>query len=168
LRSGILEGYRKAAETLKASLERTLGERLVSVVLFGSVARGDVTDSSDVDLLIVVKELPGSRFERMEVFDEAEKQCGNELKPICERYGITVSFSPIIKDVEQAARISPLYLDIVEDGVILFDRDDFMKKVLEKLGERLRELGARRVWRGRKWYWILKPEVKVGEVLEIE
>jgi hypothetical protein len=29
-------------------------------------------------------------------------------------------------------------------------------------------MGARRVWRGRKWYWVLKPEVKVGEVVEIE
>jgi hypothetical protein len=29
-------------------------------------------------------------------------------------------------------------------------------------------LGARRVWRDRKWHWVLKPEVKVGEVLEIK
>ena len=29
-------------------------------------------------------------------------------------------------------------------------------------------MGARRVWWGIKWYWVLKPEVKVGEMLEIE
>jgi hypothetical protein len=43
-----------------------------------------------------------------------------------------------------------------------------MSNLLERLRSRLRAMGARRVWWGRKWYWVLKPEVKVGEVLEIE
>ncbi len=168
MRLDVLEGYRKAAEVVRVSLEGLLGDRLVSVVLFGSVARGDVSDSSDLDLLIVAKNLPDIRFERMRLFDEAEDLCRDELKAICDHYGITASFSPIIKDIEEAGRASPLYLDIVEDGVILYDRDDFMKNVLERLRRKLRELGTRRVRRGRKWYWVLKPEVRVGEVVEIE
>jgi len=166
--SGLLEGYRKAAETVKVSLEKTLGERLVSVVLFGSVARGDVSDYSDIDLLIVAKNLPESRFDKVRLFDEAEDLCSDELRAIYESYGVRPCFSPIIKDVEEAGRVSPLYLDIAEDGVILYDKDDFMKNLLERLQRRLRELGARRVWRGRKWYWVLKPEIRVGEVVEIE
>ncbi len=168
MRSNSLEGYRKAAEIMKTSLERVLGERLVSVVLFGSVARGDVSDSSDIDLLIVAKNLPESRFERLQFFYQAEKLCKNELKAVYERYSITAYFSPIMKEAKEAGRISPLYLDIVEDGIILYDKDELMKNLLEKLRSKLRAMGAKRVWRGRKWYWVLKPEVKVGEVVEIE
>jgi predicted nucleotidyltransferase len=168
LRPDVLEGYRKVAGVVRVSLEGLLSERLVSVVLFGSVARGDVSDTSDIDLLIVAKNLPDSRFERMKLFDEAEDLCRDELKAICDHYGITASFSSIMKDIEEAGRASPLYLDIVEDGVILYDRDDFMKNVLERLRRKLRELGARRVWRGKRWHWVLKPEVRVGEVEEIE
>jgi hypothetical protein len=38
---------------------------------------------------------------------------------------------------------------------------------LEKLRKRLTELGAKRVWRGNAWYWILKPDLRPGEVFEL-
>ncbi|MEM1677003.1 MAG: nucleotidyltransferase domain-containing protein, partial [Nitrososphaerota archaeon] len=131
-------------------------------------ARGDASRESDIDLLIVGDNLPQSRFDRIRLFDEVERSIEKELKKIEEEYGVTISFSPIIKSVEEARRFTPLYLDLVEDAVILYDKNNFMENILEKLRRRLRELGAVRVWRGRRWYWILKPEIKVGEVVEIE
>jgi predicted nucleotidyltransferase len=113
------------------------------VVLFGSVARGDVSDTSDIDMLIVAKNLPGRRFERIKLFNKAEELCRDELRTIHERYSITTYFSPIMKDVAEACRIFPLYLDIVEDGIVLFDRDGFMSNLLERLRSRLRAMGAR-------------------------
>jgi predicted nucleotidyltransferase len=112
------------------------------VVLFGSVARGDVSDTSDIDMLIVAKNLPGRRFERIKLFNKAEDLCRDELRTIHERYSITTYFSPIMKDVAEACRISPLYLDIVEDGIVLFDRDGFMSNLLERLRSRLRAIGG--------------------------
>jgi predicted nucleotidyltransferase len=113
------------------------------VVLFGSVARGDVSDTSDIDMLIVAKNLPGRRFERIKLFNRAEDLCRDELRTIHERYSITTYFSPIMKDVAEACRISPLYLYIVEDVIVLFDRDGFMSNLLERLRSRLRAMGAR-------------------------
>lgn len=43
-----------------------------------------------------------------------------------------------------------------------------LRGVLEDLKRRLEELGAKRVWVGDKWYWVLKPDIKFGEVVEIE
>lgn len=42
----------------KRELTEILGDKLVDVILFGSYARGDYTDESDVDVLIIVKEKP--------------------------------------------------------------------------------------------------------------
>jgi hypothetical protein len=39
-------------------------------------------------------------------------------------------------------------------------------EILERLGKRLEELGAKRVWVGNKWYWVLKPDIKFGEVVD--
>jgi len=168
LEKELLNGCRDAVSIMITALRRKLGEDLVSVVLFGSFARGDASRESDIDLLIVGDNLPQSRFDRIRLFDEVERSIEKELKKIEEEYGVTISFSPIIKSVEEARRFTPLYLDLVEDAVILYDKNNFMENILEKLRRRLRELGAVRVWRGRRWYWILKPEIKVGEVVEIE
>ena len=83
------------------------------------------------------------------------------------RQGLFVDVSPILKTPEEAARVVPLYLDMVEDAEILFDRDEFFGTVLENLRQRLARLGARRVRRGRYWYWDLKPDYRPGEVFEI-
>jgi hypothetical protein len=57
---------------------------------------------------------------------------------------------------------------MVEDAVILYDKDGFFSRVMDRLRGRLRELGARRIWVGDRWYWMLKPDIKFGEVVNIE
>jgi len=42
---------------LKRSLESLLGDQLASMVLFGSMARGDYYDESDMDVAIIVRGL---------------------------------------------------------------------------------------------------------------
>lgn len=150
---------------LKKTIEK-LGNNLISFIVFGSTARGEATGDSDVDLLIVAKELPKSRLRRQEFFIEIEEELESELEEL-RNLGYNVDFSPILKTVEEAEKLSPLYLDMIEDAVILFDRDDFFRKVLERLRNRLEELGAERVWVGKKWYWRLKRDYKFGEVIEI-
>lgn len=51
-----------------ADLGALYGDRLVSVMVFGSRARGDATDESDLDLLVVLDEVPDAWVEhrRME------------------------------------------------------------------------------------------------------
>ncbi len=44
-------------QELKRSLEAFLGDQLVNMVLFGSKARGDYHDESDVDVAVIVRGL---------------------------------------------------------------------------------------------------------------
>ena len=46
---------RAALREAKAALERLYGERLVKVILFGSHARGEAHEESDVDVLVVLQ-----------------------------------------------------------------------------------------------------------------
>lgn len=55
-------------------------------------------------------------------------------------------------------------LDMVEDGRLLFDRDGFFAAVLERLRQRMRELGSRRFHLpDGSWYWHLKPGFRFGD-----
>ncbi len=163
----ICDPYRGILSRLLEALLTRLGERLVSVVVFGSVARCEAGPESDIDVLIVVKDLPRSRFRRQDLFMEIEEELQKDVE-VLEAAGYRVEFSPILKTPEEASRFTPLYLDMVYDAVILYDKDNFFLSVLERLKRRLEELGAERVKVGRKWYWRLKKDYRFGEVIEIE
>jgi predicted nucleotidyltransferase len=53
---------------LKRSLKSFLGDQLVSIVLFGSMARGDYHDASDIDVAIIVRGL--TRRLKGQILDE--------------------------------------------------------------------------------------------------
>lgn|GEM_PF-330321 len=148
------------------ALKRHFGDRLISVVLYGSTARREHTRTSDIDVLIVAKDLPPSHRERNRTLVAIE----NELVPMMDSLydkGIQTGFSTKIKTPEEAGRFTPLYLDLTQDAVILYDRDGFFSHVLEKLRSKLKALGARRVQLGKVRYWHLKPDYKWGEEIEI-
>ena len=61
----------------------------------------------------------------------------------------------------------PLLLDVSQEAIILMD-DGFFVAKLDEVRKRLEELGSKRVWTKRgTWYWVLKPDLKPGEVIEI-
>ena len=46
---------KEALHIFKTELERTIGEGLFEITLFGSKARGDSTAESDIDILVIVE-----------------------------------------------------------------------------------------------------------------
>jgi len=160
------EPYRTVIERLLNELLKVFRDDLVSVVVYGSVARGTARKDSDIDVLIVVEELPRSRFERLSMYMKAEENLDPLFNELLNR-GYAVTISPILKTKREAERISPLYLDMVEDAIIVYDKNGFFEEILKRLRDKLMELGAERVWIGKKWYWRLKKDYKFGEVIEL-
>lgn len=154
------------ATEFSARLQESLGKDLVSVVLFGSVARGEAIPTSDIDLLIVMESLPPGRFRRLVLLDPVEATFTEELEQL-EGREIFTRLACLLKTREEAERVIPLYLDMVQDAVILFDRGDFFLKLISGLRQRLATLGARRIRAGRVRYWDLKPDFRPGEHFEI-
>jgi predicted nucleotidyltransferase len=143
-----------------------LGERLVSVVLFGSVARGEATAGSDVDLIVVCEAMPAGRFARLRLLEPADRRLEADLARL-RAGGVDTRLAVILKTREEARHAVPLYLDMVEDARLLLDRDGFFAAVLDRLRARLRALGAERRRRGRARYWVLARDFTPGEVIEL-
>lgn len=160
------EAFEELQRRLLEGVRNHYGSRLVSLVIYGSAARGTQRFDSDLDFLVVAEGLPRGRFRRVRDFEKVE----NELLPFLRRLeerGLQVSLSPVFKTPEEALRGNPLFLDMLEDAVFLFDREDFFQQVLNGMRDQLAALGAKRVWRGNAWYWDLKPDFRPGEVFEL-
>ena len=160
------EPYRDVVGKLLEGLLATWGEKLVSLVVFGSVARGEARRDSDVDVLVIGANLPRQRFKRQELFEMAERMAEPLIEDLRSK-GLSLDFSPVILDVEEARRHRPIYLDMVVDAVIVYDRGGFFEGVLKGLAERLEALGAERRRLGKLWYWVLKRDYKHGEVIKL-
>jgi predicted nucleotidyltransferase len=130
------------------------------------MARGDYTATSDIDLLIVADRLPESRRARNRLLVEIEEQLYPTLASLYRSSGY-VEISTKIKTPAEALRFTPLYLDMTQDAILLYDRDDFFAEVLARLRIKLEAMGAQRIQRGKAWYWKLKPDYQWGEVIEL-
>jgi predicted nucleotidyltransferase len=138
---------------------------LVSVVLFGSIARGKGTRESDIDLLIILEEAPDVYYKCLKPFVDIELKIREDQvyeKYIKER--IIPCFSYLIFSVKEANENHHVFLDMIEDSIILYDKNDYFKKRLSFLRERLSCLGSKKLsLDDGTWYWDLKPDLKVGE-----
>lgn len=160
------EQLRELAAEYSRALQRFFGEKLVAVVLYGSVARNETTRYSDIDLLVIASDLPQGRFARQKYLEAVDEQLEFELQKL-RRQGVFTDFCPVLKTPEEAKRITPLYLDLVEDAVILHERAAFFSAILDRLRRSLERLGARRVRTGKVRYWELKPDYVPGEIFEL-
>jgi len=159
--AGLLKEYCSA-------VKRHFAEALVSICIFGSLARGEPEPSSDIDVMVVAENLPhdaGERTRSTNYIHEALKK--TEASATLRNLGRSTLISDIFLNPQEVERHPPILIDMVEDAVILYDRMDFLRKILRKLGEKLKEMGARKVITKGGHFWILKPDAKPWEAIEI-
>jgi predicted nucleotidyltransferase len=95
---------------LKGALDELYGERLAKLVLYGSFARGEATDTSDIDVLVVL---------RGEVNEWAEiKRMSHVTQPIALEYEELIAKLPLSLN-EYETRRSPLLINVRKEGIVL-------------------------------------------------
>lgn len=156
------ERFEQILEAVREACLLVYRERLISIGVFGSVARGTMRPDSDIDLLLVVEDLPDGRMPRMRTFEAVEEKLGPDLENAAEE-GINTVLAAVFKTPQELTYGSPLFLDMTEEARILYDPNNTLADYLEGLRSRLRALGARRVRAGGGYYWLLKPDLKPGE-----
>ena len=101
---------RKLMKELKAGLVRIYGDRLKAVYLYGSYARGDYRQGSDVDVMILLK---GYRN-----YWNEQKRISQLASDVSLEYDVTVSCI-FIKEIQwkNARDERPLLYNIHKEGV---------------------------------------------------
>ena len=110
--SEVAQGYvgstRKALERFKKETEKLYGKRLKGIILYGSWARGEATEDSDIDLLVMLEGqvVPGREIDRMiDIVTEINLE-----------YGVLIAVYPVSEE-NYAAINSPLLINVRREGV---------------------------------------------------
>ena len=102
---------------LKTAIGDSINSQVQTVILFGSIARGDATADSDIDLAVIAS----SKWEgRIELEDTIGTKLGNDCEVL------------LFTDAEfksLAANGEPVVSDILRDGIALFGTKPQAKKM---------------------------------------
>jgi len=117
--SAVIASYAKAVEQLRNRLVRELGDKIDSIVLYGSVAKNTASEESDIDVLVVAR--------------DDEKGLYNKISKIrtqvdLENNTLTALVYVTCEELEHYAKLgSPFMKSVSEEGMILYDRGVFQK-----------------------------------------
>ncbi|MEM2617654.1 MAG: nucleotidyltransferase domain-containing protein [Thermofilaceae archaeon] len=147
-------GVEVDVEGLLTSLSlKMFGDGLLGLMLFGSRARGDYRDESDYDILFLLKDyFDGDpvktyfkAYEGLRAFREAVNRDTTVL---------VVSVQDLVRNVS-----SPVILNALIEGKIIYDKEGLVKRLKDKVDEKLRSLGIRRVKEDWGYSWIVPPSI---------
>jgi len=112
-------------------LEKLLGDELVGFVLFGSWARGEAREDSDVDVLVVLKSLKGMEA-RAFVY-----------KVVAERVKRAVTLVDARADelFKEGLELTPLLFNILVDGIVVYDKTGRLEELAAKARQLVEEMG---------------------------
>ena len=142
-------------KSLIQRLAKAFGERLRTVVLFGSRARGKTEDYRDHDLFLVIDGLPANPLARQK-----------EVRMVI--WEVPLRINTVSKTPEEVARnLTPLLLEICVDGVCLYG-GDYFEPYRKKALEALRQSGLKRKRVGKEWYWQFEKVPEEGWEIDWE
>lgn len=92
----------------KAALQVLYGERLQEVILYGSYARGDYDEESDIDLMVVLTDEEVNTYREIRQMSELETT-------FLLKYGLVISLLPTsVNRLNQS--VMPIYDEVRRDG----------------------------------------------------
>ena len=146
-------------EWLKSRMSLTSEPCVKAVLLFGSRARGEPGERSDIDLLVlhegcVIKDIVARRR--------------HFYKLLRGLIGGGVDLTVVDMELNEFLKpreIGPLLLNIYSDAIVLCDSTGSLERLLKDVRRRISESGLKRVRSGRVYRWILPEPLKEVKIL---
>ena len=138
---------------LRIRVSRLTNDAFTAVLLFGSMARCEANEYSDVDLLILHRGL--SHIDRI----KRRRAIYLAVSALLRDYSLIV-LDMDINEFLNPGIVTPLLLNIYWDAVILLDKTGKLGEFLEHVRRRIIESGLRRIKDGRAYYWVLPRQLE--------
>ncbi len=111
----IPQNINQALKKFTLEINKILGERVRKIILYGSYARGDYNNSSDIDIMILT-DLNDDEI------DEYRKKVSYLAYDIEEENDFDIMLSPLVKNIDKFnywIDVLPFYMNVKKEGVVL-------------------------------------------------
>lgn len=115
--------HEKTAREFAAGVMKALGEYIYSIVLYGSVVRGEASDESDIDILVIGDGQSDIEDRILDISYEIDLR----------NHMATSIFYSTSEDFERRLKLgSPFVEEVLNNGVVLHDNGTF-KRLREQM-----------------------------------
>jgi len=149
-------------------LKENFTNNLISVILYGSVARGKWTYESDIDLLLIFSDEISNKSKLHKTLTNITITFEKALL-LKDGNGRTIYCSlqeyPIfLKDLDN---FRTLFYDIAMDGIILYDRTNMGFSFIERIKKRILNKNIKRIFISERDFYWKRNDVQFGELIEL-
>jgi len=150
----------KDVEFLRNRLKHLEEPYMKAVIMFGSRARGESNERSDVDLLVLHEgcEVKDPVVRRSRLYGLMREAVGEEFEDLTV---VDMELEHFLKPKE----ITALLLNVYWDGLMVYDRTETLQIFLRLVREKIVKGGLKRVRDGRAYYWVLPKPMKEVKIL---
>jgi len=128
------EKYERALMAFRDRVLKEISDHIDAIIVYGSVARGEAGEGSDIDVLIISDE-KGNITDR--IFDISYD--------VDLEYGVAMSLAYLTPmEIEHRIKVgSPFIEDVLTQGVVLYDRDETFKRIRRRVLKAFRVVNYR-------------------------
>lgn len=103
----------------------------LGVILYGSITKNSFSKFSDIDLAMITD----SKFIEYQEYLNLKRREVNSYQDILIKRGLSLFISPLILTPADLEVLNPLYFEIADYGIVLFQRGNTVPEFLDKIAK---------------------------------
>ncbi|MDZ7262311.1 MAG: nucleotidyltransferase domain-containing protein [candidate division KSB1 bacterium] len=133
-------------------------QQLEAIGIFGSLARTDFTDRSDIDIFVVVDEVKDQEEETEKLWYDRISDLLTEL-----HRDVTV----LVYSIKALTKVATWHtIRLASEGILLYDKGK-VKNIFEAIVKEAKRVGLVEKKFGRRKVWMMGRALKRGEIIEV-
>jgi len=133
-------GALRVAQIHKSLVLKKFEKYVYSYVIWGSLPRGEVQKTSDVDVAVIIDDTDVKRMPRLELKEKLRNIIHSYVMQAEELAGVKNKLSPniyLLTEFWEAVKdANPIFFTLIRDGVAIYDRGGFLPwKLLLRMGK---------------------------------
>ena len=159
--------FRHYLKSFLTYFKKELNDDLVSLILYGSVARDTWNRESDIDVLLIVSNNYFNQFNEDKISEITINFYNKCREGIMHDKYKNHSIEILTLSINGLDKFRTLFYDIAVDGIIIYDTNNIGFNLLMKYRKRIEKMGLKRIYLDKNDFYWERKDIEFGELIEL-